>query len=96
MLFAWYGHLKYFNDKPMYIIILISWCIALIEYIFMIPANTMGSKIYSLAQLKIMQEAITLSMFIPFSILIMNQPIKMDYIYASICIGLGVYFIFRT
>ena len=95
MLIAWYGHLKYANDKPIYWVILISWLIAFLEYCLMIPANRVGSNIFSLSQLKIMQEVITLAIFIPFSIFVMSQPVKLDFLWAALCMIGAVYFIFR-
>jgi uncharacterized protein len=96
MTFAWYSHLKDLNDKPLYVAIFISWGIAFIEYIFQIPANRIGFTQYNLAQLKILQEILTLSIFVPFSIFYMNQPIKLDYLWAGFCLMGAVYFIFRS
>ena len=95
MLYAWYGHLRSMEGAPVWLIILVSWGIALIEYCFMIPANRMGSKTMSLEQLKITQEAIALLTFVPFSILIMKQPVSWNYAAAAVCIFGAVYFIFR-
>jgi len=95
MTFAWYAHLKHLNDKPWWIAALASWGIALFEYLLQVPANRVGFTEMSLAQLKIMQEAITLSVFVPFAILYMDQPLKLDYLWASLCILGAVYFIFR-
>ena len=95
MLYAWYGHLRSMEGAPVWLIILVSWGIALIEYCFMIPANRMGSKTMSLEQLKITQEAIALIAFVPFSILIMKQPVSWNYAAAAVCIFGAVYFIFR-
>jgi len=95
MLFAWYGHLKTLSDKPLWIAILVSWCIAFFEYVLQVPANRLGAQVFSLAQLKISQEVITLIVFIPFSMLYMNQPFKMDFIWAGLCLIGAVYFIFR-
>ena len=95
MTFAWYAHLKHLNDKPWWIAALASWGIALFEYLLQVPANRVGFTEMSLAQLKIMQEAITLSVFVPFAILYMDQPLKLDYLWASLCILAAVYFIFR-
>ena len=95
MTFAWYAHLKHLNDKPWWIAALASWGIALFEYLLQAPANRVGFTEMSLGQLKIMQEAITLGVFVPFAILYMKQPLKLDYLWASLCILGAVYFIFR-
>lgn len=95
MLFAWYGHLKNLSHKPLIIAILASWSIALIEYCFQVPANRIGFSQLSLAQLKILQEVITLAMFVPFAVLYMQQPIKLDFLWAGLCLMGAVYFIFR-
>ena len=95
MLYAWYGHLRSMGGAPVWLIILVSWGIALVEYCFMIPANRLGSKTMSLEQLKITQEAIALLTFVPFSILIMKQPVSWNYAAAAVCIFGAVYFIFR-
>lgn len=96
MTFAWYGHLKNLSDKKWYIAAFLSWGIALFEYMLQVPANRVGYTELSLSQLKILQEVITLSVFIPFAMLYMKQPFKMDYIYAGLCILGAVYFIFRS
>ncbi len=96
MTFAWYAHLKDLSDKPLYIAILVSWGIAFIEYLFQIPANRIGFTQLNLAQLKILQEVLTLAVFIPFSIFYMNQPIKLDYLWAGLCLMGAVYFIFKS
>src|ERR671910_231558 len=95
MTFAWYAHLKELSAKPWWIAALASWGIALFEYLLQVPANRIGYSALSLPQLKIMQEAITLAVFVPFAILYMKQPIKLDYLWASVCIMAAVYFIFR-
>jgi len=95
MTFAWYAHLKDLSAKPWWIAALVSWGIALFEYLLQVPANRIGYTELSLPQLKIMQEAITLVVFIPFAILYMKQPIKLDYLWASLCIMGAVYFVFR-
>ena len=95
MTFAWYAHLKNLSSKPWWIAALASWGIALFEYLLQVPANRIGFTQVSLAQLKIMQEAITLVVFVPFAIFYMNQPIKLDYLWASLCILGAVYFVFR-
>ena len=96
MTFAWYGHLRNLHDKKWFIAALASWSIALFEYLLQVPANRIGYTTLSLAQLKIMQEVITLSVFVPFSIFYMNQPLKQDYVYAMLCLIGAVYFIFRS
>ncbi|MDO8961141.1 MAG: DMT family protein [Methylophilus sp.] len=96
MLFAWYGHLKNLNSKPWIIAALISWGIALIEYLFQVPANRIGFTQFNLAQLKILQEVITLAVFVPFAIYYMQQPIKLDFLWAALCLMGAVYFIFRN
>jgi uncharacterized protein (DUF486 family) len=95
MTFAWYAHLKNLSARPWWIAALVSWGIALFEYLLQVPANRIGFTQLSLAQLKIMQEAITLVVFVPFAILYMEQPIKLDYLWAALCILGAVYFIFR-
>jgi uncharacterized protein (DUF486 family) len=96
MTFAWYAHLRNLGGKPWYVAALISWGIALFEYLLQVPANRIGYTQYSLAQLKIMQEAITLAVFVPFALVYMRQPLKLDYLWASFCIMAAVYFIFRN
>ncbi len=95
MLYAWYGHLKSLSATPVWAVILISWLIALAEYCFVIPANRIGAKTMSLEQLKIIQEAVALLIFIPFSLVVMRQPISWNYAAAAVCIFAAVYFIFR-
>ena len=96
MTIAWYGHLKNLASKPWWIAAVVSWTIALFEYLLQVPANRIGYTELSLAQLKIMQEAITLSVFVPFAMIYMNQPFKLDYVWAGLCLVGAVYFIFRT
>lgn len=96
MTFAWYGHLKNFAQSPWYVAALISWGIALFEYILQVPANRIGYGALDLGQLKILQEVITLSVFVPFALYYMNQPFKLDYLYAALCLLGAVYFIFRN
>lgn len=96
MTIAWYGHLKDLASKPWWIAALVSWSIALFEYLLQVPANRIGYTQFSLAQLKIMQEAITLTIFVPFAMLFMDQPFKLDYIWAALCLVGAVYFIFRS
>ena len=96
MTFAWYAHLKELNHHKWYIAALISWGIALFEYMIQVPANRIGYQAMSLPQLKILQEVITLLVFIPFVIYFMKQPIKLDYLWAGCCMLGAVYFIFRN
>ncbi len=96
MTFAWYGHLKNFAQSPWYVAALLSWGIALFEYLLQVPANRIGYTTMDLGQLKILQEVITLSVFVPFAVLYMGQPLKMDYLYAALCMMGAVYFIFRA
>ena len=96
MTFAWYAHLKNLNDKPWFIAALVSWGIAFFEYMLQVPANRIGFTVMTLPQLKILQEVITLSIFIPFAMFYMHQPIKLDYLWAGLCILGAVYFIFRS
>ena len=96
MTFAWYAHLKNLSSQAWWIAALASWGIALFEYLLMVPANRIGYTELTLPQLKIMQEAITLGVFVPFAILYMGQPVKLDYLWAAFCIMGAVYFIFRA
>ena len=96
MTFAWYAHLRNLHDKAWYIAALVSWGIALFEYLLQVPANRLGYRTLNLAQLKILQEVITLSIFVPFAVLYMHQPVKSDYLWAGVCLLGAVYFIFRT
>jgi uncharacterized protein (DUF486 family) len=97
MTFAWYGHLKSLNDRSWYVAALISWGIALFEYLLQVPANRIGyASGMTLAQLKIVQEVVTLSVFVPFSMLFMQQPFKTDFVWAGLCMVGAVYFIFRS
>ncbi|MEZ0391369.1 MAG: DMT family protein [Pseudobdellovibrionaceae bacterium] len=96
MTFAWYGHLKTLKDTPLHWVILISWGIALFEYALQVPANRWGSENYSLPQLKIMQETITMVVFAGFSYFFMKQPLKLDYLWASLCLVGAIYFVFRA
>jgi uncharacterized protein len=95
MTFAWYAHLKNLSGKPWFIAALVSWGIAFFEYVLQVPANRIGYTVMTLPQLKILQEVITLSVFVPFALLYMNQPLRLDYIWAALCILGAVYFIFR-
>lgn len=95
MTIAWYGHLKNLASKPWWIAAIISWGIALFEYLLQVPANRIGATQFSLAQLKIMQEVITLAVFVPFAVMYMDQPMKLDFLWAGLCLLGAVYFIFR-
>ena len=95
MTFAWYAHLRDLSAKPWWIAAVAGWGIALFEYLLQVPANRVGYTELSLPQLKIMQEAITLTVFVPFAVLYMKAPLKLDYLWASLCILGAVYFIFR-
>ena len=94
MTFAWYGHLKHLKSSAIYVAVLVSWGIAFFEYMLMVPANRIGSTVFSLAQLKILQEVITLAIFIPFAVLYMKEPFKLNYVYAGLCLLGAVYFMF--
>jgi uncharacterized protein (DUF486 family) len=96
MTFAWYAHLKNFISRPWYVAAVASWGIALFEYLLQVPANRIGYTSLSLPQLKILQEVITLAVFAPFSLLYMNQPLKLDFLWAGLCLLGAVYFIFRS
>lgn len=95
MTYAWYGHLKSLAGKPLWIAILLSWGIAFFEYCFQVPANRAGYGIFTLAQLKIMQEVITMIVFSAFALFVMKEPLNRNYLYASCCLVGAVYFIFR-
>lgn len=96
MTFAWYGHLKYLHEKPWPAAALLSWGVALFEYLLQVPANRIGYGAMNLAQLKILQEVITLSVFVPFAVLVMGEQVRMNYLYAGLCLLGAVYFIFRA
>jgi len=96
MTFAWYAHLKELNTKPWLLAALASWGIALLEYLFQVPANRIGYTQYSVGQLKILQEVITLSVFAPFTLFYLRQPLKLDYLWAALCMLGAVYFMFRS
>ncbi len=96
MTFAWYAHLKDLSSRPWWLAALLSWGIALFEYLLQVPANRIGYGTFTLPQLKIIQEVITLAVFVPFAVLYMNQPIKLDYLWAALCMLGAVYFIFRS
>ena len=95
MTVAWYGHLKHLQSRPWWIAALLSWGIALFEYLLQVPANRIGFSTLSLAQLKIMQEVITLAVFVPFAVLYMGESVKLDFLWAGLCLMGAVYFIFR-
>ena len=96
MTFAWYAHLRDLRSKPWYVAALVSWSIALFEYLLQVPANRIGYSALSLAQLKIMQEVITLAVFVPFAMMYMRQPFKLDFLWAGLCLLGAVYFMFRS
>ena len=96
MTFAWYGHLKNLATSPWYIAALVSWGIALFEYLLQVPANRIGFTQFNVGQLKIMQEVITLAVFVPFAVFYLDQPLKLDYLWAGLCLVGAVYFIFRS
>jgi hypothetical protein len=95
MTFAWYAHLRNLADRPWWIAALASWGIALFEYLLQVPANRIGYTTFSLAQLKILQEIITLAVFVPFAVLYMRQPVRLDFLWAALCLVGAVYFVFR-
>lgn len=95
MTFAWYAHLKNLSERPWWIAALVSWGIALFEYLLQVPANRIGYTAMSLGQLKIIQEAITLVVFVPFAVIYMRQPLRLDFLWAALCICGAVYFVFR-
>lgn len=95
MTFAWYAHLKELGDKPWIVAALASWGVALLEYLFQVPANRIGFTVLGLGQLKILQEIITLSVFVPFAILYMKEPLKLDYLWAGLCMVAAAFFVFR-
>ena len=96
MTFAWYAHLRNMSAKPWWIAALASWGIALFEYMLQVPANRIGYEVMSLSQLKILQEVLALTVFVPFAVLYMREPVKLDYLWAGLCILGAVYFIFRS
>ena len=96
MTFAWYGHLRNLATAPWYVAALLSWAIALFEYLLQVPANRIGFTVWNVGQLKIVQEVITLSVFVPFAVLYLGQPLKWDYLWAGLCMLGAVYFIFRN
>jgi hypothetical protein len=96
MTFAWYAHLKELGQKPWIVAALVSWGIALFEYLLQVPGNRIGYRVMSVGQLKILQEVITLSVFVPFSLLYLKEPLKTDYLWAGLCLLGAVYFVFRA
>jgi uncharacterized protein len=95
MSFAWYGHLRNYSHRPWIFAALISWGIALLEYLFQVPANRVGHEVMTVGQLKLLQEVITLSVFVPFSILYMKEKVSLDYLWAGLCLLGAVFFLFR-
>ena len=95
MTFAWYAHLRNMADRPWWIAAVASWGIALFEYLLQVPANRIGYTVLSLAQLKILQEVITLAVFVPFAVVYMREPIRLDFLWAALCLVGAVYFVFR-
>jgi hypothetical protein len=95
MTFAWYAHLKNLGARPWYIAVIVSWAIALFEYLLQVPANRIGFHSLQLGQLKVLQEAITLVVFVPFAVLYMKQPLRLDFLWAGLCLVGAVYFMFR-
>ena len=95
MTFAWYAHLRNLSGRPWYVAAIVSWGIALFEYLLQVPANRIGYTQVSLGQLKVLQEVITLGVFVPFAVFYMRQPLKWDYVWAGLCIVGAVYFVFR-
>ena len=96
MTFAWYAHLRDLRSRPLIVAVLASWAIAFFEYVLQVPANRIGFEVYSLAQLKVMQEVITLGVFVPFAVFYMRQPLKLDFVWAGLCLIGAVYFAFRS
>lgn len=95
MTFAWYAHLRNLSGRPWYVAALVSWGVALFEYVLQVPANRIGFSVMSLGQLKILQEVISIAVFVPFAVYYMKQPLKMDFLYAALCLFGAVYFVFR-
>ena len=95
MTYAWYGHLKHHQHRAWYIAALLSWGVALFEYLLQVPANRIGFTALSLGQLKMLQEVITLAVFVPFAVVFMKQPLKLDFLWAALCLCGAVYFVFR-
>ena len=95
MTYAWYGHLKTLDHRPWFVAAVLSWGVAFFEYLLQVPANRIGFTVLSLAQLKILQEVITLAVFVPFAVLYMKQPMKLDFLWAGLCLVGAAYFMFR-
>ena len=95
MTFAWYAHLKHLGHKPLIVAVIASWGIAFFEYLIQVPANRAGFAYLSLPQLKMLQEVITLAVFVPFSVFYMNQPVRLDFLWAALCLCGAVFFMFR-
>ena len=95
MTFAWYAHLKELSAKPWYIAVVISWGIAFFEYVFQVPGNRIGHSVFQVGQLKILQEVITLSVFVPFAVLYLGEPVRLNYLWAGLCLCGAVFFVFR-
>ena len=96
MTFAWYAHLKELSSRPWFIAAVASWSIAFFEYMLQVPGNRIGYQVLSVGQLKILQEVITLSVFVPFAVLYLKEPLKLDYLWAALCVLGAVYFVFRA
>jgi len=96
MTFAWYAHLRNLAERPWYLAALVSWGVAFFEYLLQVPGNRIGYTQLTLPQLKILQEVITLAVFVPFAVLYMHKPLKLDYVWAALCILGAVYFVFRS
>ena len=96
MTFAWYAHLRHLSARPWYVSAFVSWGIAFFEYMLQVPANRIGYTVADVSKLKILQEAITLTVFVPFAVGYMKQPFKLDYLWAAVCIMAAVYFVFRS
>ena len=96
MTFAWYAHLKELGSRPWFVAALVSWGVALFEYLLQVPANRIGFTQFSLPQLKIMQEVITLAVFVPFSVIYFRQPLKLEFLWAGLCLCGAAYFMFRN
>lgn len=96
MTYAWYGHLKDFRDKPLVLVVFLSWSVALLEYSLQVPANRIGFQFFSLSQLKVLQEIITIGVFALFSVLYMKEPLKLDLVWAGLCLMGAAFFVFRN
>ena len=96
MTFAWYAHLKELSQRPWIVAALVSWGIAFFEYMLQVPGNRIGYTVLTVGQLKLLQEVITLSVFVPFAVLYLKEPLKLDYLWAALCILAAVYFVFRS